>query len=89
MVPTFIPEPFDGVGAQLCPCNIAVVTAGIHDSLRTGDINQLRSSPNMSGARCNPALICQIRAGGLLLRGFQSLVPHVRLSVLLAGPRTI
>jgi len=26
MVPTFTVEPFDGVGAQLCPCNIATVT---------------------------------------------------------------
>jgi hypothetical protein len=26
MVPTFTPESFDGVGAQLCPCNIATAT---------------------------------------------------------------
>ena len=26
MVPTFIPEPFDGVGAQLCPCNLVMAT---------------------------------------------------------------
>jgi hypothetical protein len=26
MVPTFILEPFDGVGAQLCPCNLATPT---------------------------------------------------------------
>ena len=26
MVPTFIPEPFDGVGAQLCPCNLVTAT---------------------------------------------------------------
>jgi hypothetical protein len=26
MVPTFTPEPFDGIGAQLCPCNIATAT---------------------------------------------------------------
>jgi len=26
MVPTFILEPFDGVGAQLCPCNLATTT---------------------------------------------------------------
>ena len=26
MVPTFTVEPFDGVGAQLCPCNIATTT---------------------------------------------------------------
>ena len=26
MVPTFTPDPFDGVGAQLCPCSIATIT---------------------------------------------------------------
>jgi len=26
MVPTFTLEPFDGVGAQLCPCNLATST---------------------------------------------------------------
>lgn len=26
MVPTFTPEPFDGIGAQLCPCNLATTT---------------------------------------------------------------
>ena len=26
MVPTFTPEPVDGVDAQLCPCNIATTT---------------------------------------------------------------
>jgi hypothetical protein len=26
MVPTFTPKPFDGVGAQLCPCNLATST---------------------------------------------------------------
>ena len=26
MVPTFTPGPFDGVGAQLCPCSIATAT---------------------------------------------------------------
>ncbi len=26
MVPTFALEPFDGVGAQLCPCSLATTT---------------------------------------------------------------
>jgi hypothetical protein len=26
MVPTFTLDPFDGIGAQLCPCSIAAVT---------------------------------------------------------------
>ena len=42
--------------------------------------------PGRSGARCNPAPICQVRAGGLLLRGLLPLVPRVHLSVSLAGP---
>ena len=27
VVPTFTLEPFDGVGAQLCPCNLATATS--------------------------------------------------------------
>ena len=42
--------------------------------------------PDPSGVRCNPALICQVGAGGLCLRGFSPLVPRVHLSVSLAGP---
>ncbi len=26
MVPTFTLQPFDGIGAQLCPCSIATAT---------------------------------------------------------------
>jgi hypothetical protein len=26
MVPTFTPESFDGIGAQLCPCSLATAT---------------------------------------------------------------
>jgi hypothetical protein len=52
--------------------------AGFYDSLRAGDINQLQSSPTTSlGARHNPALICQVRAGGFRLRGVPPLV-HFR-----------
>ena len=39
-----------------------------------------------ANARCNPAPIRQIRAGGLDLRSVQPLVSRVRLSVSLAGP---
>jgi len=62
--------------------------ADLHHGLPTGDITQPRSSPQpqITGTRCYPAQIRQIRAGGQLLRGFQPLVPHVYLSVLLAGP---
>ena len=62
--------------------------AGIHRGLPASDINQPRSSPHQdAGARCNPAQICQIRAGGFVLRGFQPPVSHVHLPVSLAGPR--
>jgi len=61
--------------------------AGIHRGLPVGDITQPESSLRRSGgARCCPAQICQVRAGGFVLRGVQPLVPHVRLSVSLAGP---
>jgi hypothetical protein len=42
--------------------------------------------PSRAGTRCCPAQIRQVRAGGFVLRSVQPLVPHVRLSVLLAGP---
>ena len=58
--------------------------AGFQCGLPTGDITQSKSSPTQqqqrrcrAGARCNPAHIRQIRAGGLLLRGVQPLV-HFR-----------
>jgi hypothetical protein len=42
--------------------------------------------PSRAGARCCPAQIRPVRAGGFVLRSVQPLVPHVRLSVSLAGP---
>ena len=62
--------------------------AGLHRGLLTDDINRPRSSRCRStDTRCNPAHIRQVGAGGSLLRGVLPLVPHVHLSVLLAGPR--
>ena len=63
--------------------------AVFHRGLPVSDIYRPRSCPigqSRSGARCNPAPICQVRAGGLSLRGFLALVPRVHLSVSLAGP---
>lgn len=53
--------------------------AGFPRSLHADDINQLRSfpSPRVMGARCNPAHIRQVRAGGVVLRGVRPLV-HFR-----------
>ena len=66
--------------------------AGIHRGLPTGDITQSRSSPHRrsdEGARCNPTRIRQVRIGGLVLRGFQPLVP-IRMPLRLASrARTI
>jgi hypothetical protein len=62
--------------------------ADLHRGLPASDIDQPRSSPRQDvEARCYPAQICQIRAGGLLLRSFQTLVSHVHLPISLAGPR--
>lgn len=65
--------------------------AGIHRGLRTGDMEPVEEFPERfgSGAHRCPARIRQVGAGGIDLRGFQTLVPHVHLLVLLAGPVTI
>ena len=86
--PRSLLEPFDGVGAQLCPCNIATATP---QAFTVASRPATSPSPGVprtqrAGARCDPAQIRQVRAGGLLLRSVQPLVPHVHLSVLLAGP---
>ena len=90
MVPTFILEPFDGVGAQLCPCSFATATP--------------QTSPWPLGWRHKPAsefsrvaiISDGVRAAAQptsakfelvdLLRGVQSLVPCVRLLPRLPGP---
>ncbi len=89
MVPTFTFQPFDRVGAQTMPLQHRHgYAAGPHRGLPTGDINRSRSHHTQ-----------QLLDGCALLRGpdppgssrwvslrsFQTLVPHVRLSVLLAG----
>jgi hypothetical protein len=62
--------------------------ADLHRGLPASDIDQPRSSPRRRmDARCYPAQICQIRAGGLLLRSFQTPVSHVHLPISLAGPK--
>ena len=62
--------------------------AGLHRGLPAGDINRQGSSPHRrADVRCYPALIRQVGAGGRVLRGVLTLVPHVHLPVSLAGPR--
>ncbi len=62
--------------------------ADIHRGLRAGDMEPAGEFPaqRCAGAHRCPARIRQVGAGGIHLRGFQSLVPHVHLSVSLAGP---
>ena len=46
MVPTFTLEPFNGVGAQLCPCNLATATPqSFTVASRADDISRPRSFP--------------------------------------------
>lgn len=64
--------------------------AALQRGLPAGDINRYRSRPLRPEKRtrtANPAQISQVRAGGIRLRGVQTLVPHVHLPVTLAGPR--
>ena len=88
VVPTFTLEPFNGCSAM--PLQLRHGYAAVfHRGLPVSDIYRPRSSPtgpSQSGSRCNPAQICQVRAGGPVLRGFLALVPRVHLSVSLAGP---
>ncbi len=61
--------------------------ADIRRGLPTSDINRSKSSHHHldDGARCCPAQICQVRAGGSLLRGVHTLV-HCRYTVLSRSP---
>ena len=89
MVPTFTLGPFDGVGAQLCPCNIATATpqaftVASRPARRTGQ-RVPRTTMVRVRAAAQPRSVRFELVG--FLRSVQPLVPHVRLSVLLAGPR--
>ena len=70
MVPTFTSQPFDRVGAQLCPCNIATATPQPFTvASRADDLNRPKSHRTQhrcAGARCCAALIRQVRAAGYL-----------------------
>ena len=53
MVPTFGFQPFDRVGVQLCPCNLATACAAdLHRSLPVGYIYQPKSSPHIIVCGC-------------------------------------
>ena len=89
MVPTFTPQPFDRVGAQLCPCNIATATpqAFTVASRSATSADQRVPHTHRRVWVCVAARPRSARFEPLgLLRSFLTLVPHVRLSVSLAGP---
>lgn len=69
MVPVFILEPFDGRGAQLCPCRLATGTPQAFPvASPPGDLDRPGSSPldeRRADARGSPAQIRQVRAGGV------------------------
>ena len=62
--------------------------AGLPRGLLAGDMEPAVefSAHQWADARRCPAPIRQVRAGGIDLRGVRSLVPHVHLPVVLAGP---
>ena len=62
VVPTFTLEPFHGVDVQLCPCNLATATPQSFTvaSRRHQPAQEFPDWPDRSGARCIPALICQV-----------------------------
>ena len=56
MVPTFTLEPFDGVGAQLCPCNFATTTPQTFTvASRPATSTSPRSSPHRCGCALRPS----------------------------------
>ena len=69
MVPTFGFQPFDRVGAQLCPPNIATATPQAHTVASRSAIStdQRVTAHNncCTSVRCYAALIRQVRAAGL------------------------
>ena len=89
MVPTFTFRPFDGVGAQLCPCSIATATPQAFTVASRPATSTGQGVPRTIRCGCalQPSPYPPDLSWWICLRGVQTLVPHVHLSVLLAGPR--
>ena len=87
MVPTFIPEPFDGIGTQLCPNIIAMVTPQaftMASRAATSPTQRVPLATHVARVRnVTRPESARFRVGGLELRGFQPLVP-VRIPLRLA-----
>ena len=68
MVPTFTPEPFDGVGAQLCPCSLATATP---QAFTVASRPATSTSPGVPSARtCEVRAATQPRSARFELVGF-------------------
>ena len=65
MVPTFTRQPFDGVGAQLCPCSSATATPQTFTVASRSVTLSDKEFPE-SGMRCSAAVIHQVQAAGSL-----------------------
>ena len=92
MVPTFGLQPFDRVGAQLCSPSIATATPQAHTmASRPATSTDQSVTPHSNTVRvCAATRPQSTRFEPLgISRSFRTLVPHVRLSVLLAGPGPI
>ena len=89
MVPTFTSQPFDRVGAQLCPPTSPRLrrrpSPWPPESATSTDQRVPHTRRRVWVCVATRPQSASIEPLGLL-RSFQSLVPHVRLSVLLAGP---
>lgn len=86
VVPTFTLQPFVGLGARLCPCSIATPTPQTSVWPPCRRHLPAREFPAHAGARCDPAHIRQVRAGGSLERRCYAGSPSLHLPVSLAGP---
>ena len=74
-VPTFIREPFDGIGTQLCPCTIATTTPQtftVASRPATSPSPEVPRRPKPAGARCNPTHIRQVQGRWFRLEGLSA-----------------
>ncbi len=75
IVPTFTPEPFNGLGAQLCPCNLATPTPQTFSvASRSATLTDLRSSPHAVRVRVATQPRSVRFELAVCLRGFVALV---------------
>ena len=88
MVPTFTVDRSTGSVPSYAPAARHGYAAGLHRGLPADDFNRPRSSPppNSDGCAPQPSPDPPDSSWWVVLRGVQSLVPHVHLSVSLAGP---